>query len=328
MRLPDQLMALTGTPPTAPQQASSTPNTPLPVNMNTSHNPNLPLPAEPVAAVTSFDGLSSEELQKQSDALQRAARERAAVERAEKEKAQREQALLQEQLLRERQEHEAQLKLNTPDTLVSSQSVQSAHPTPASQAADMGGVDVINISGVTGPRGFDGVDGQTGPTGPAGPVGPTGPNGVSIVGPAGPTGPEGPAGEKGCPAPKSTLWCSATPIELTEYTKLVTMPYNGAVYNLKEVNIVLSKCENVMFELVAGTGEMITLLDSARGCEHLVYTGKEESMVETDTPTNQVKVFSLTTFENLPTQFTYLELRGKVADSGNSSVVESVEFVM
>ena len=330
IKLPDQLMAVASASHTSfsSRQLSKSPESVRP-SLVKSHSDDM------IIMDKSFDN-SSYKTQLSSEDLQRVARERAAVERAEKEKMAREQALIQEKILIDRQQQEEKIKTMSLEEAHSthSPSQQALSDVEDSEMDKEGNVDGKNSENEAGPTGPVVLTGPTGPmvstgptgpmvsTGPTGPMGSTGPMGMGSTGPTGPmgppgltipskdstgpTGPTGPKGETGLSAPKSTLWSSTTPIEFTEYTKLVTIPYNGSAYSLKEVNIALSKCENVMFELVSGTGDVLKLLDSVQDCN----------------------AFSLTNFDNLPTQFTYLELRGKVSELGKSSVVESVEFVM
>jgi hypothetical protein len=95
-------------------------------------------------------------------------------------------------------------------------------------------------------------------------------------------------------------------IDALGFEKICVIPYNGKAYKLKEMNIVFGENQGIDLELVDKSGNVV--LSDVDKCTQ--------------------DVVSITDFENLPSELTSLELRGKIKFFGYSTLIECVEFVM
>lgn len=152
--------------------------------------------------------------------------------------------------------------------------------------------DTVNVVIRTGPTGPTGPPGSRGPMGSKGVSGPVGPRGVT-----GEPGPQGPRGEKGYPGKKSMLYVSDMEVCDTEWTKVVSFPYNGTVYTLSEMNFVVSGNDNFGVQVVDNFGQTI--------CEYSNISLTEQSC-------DNLRVINVIQFENLPDQLTFLTLNFRV----------------
>ena len=175
--------------------------------------------------------------------------------------------------------------------------------------------NVVIRQGPTGPRGHPGsrgpigkkgVIGEPGPQGEQGEPGPQGEQGEP--GPQGEQGEPGPQGEQGEPGKKSMLYVSDVEVNTTEWTKVAVFPYNGSVYALSEMNVIVSGNDNFGVQVVNKSGDNL--------CEYTNIPTPELSFEE-------LRVRNLSEFTNLPDQLTYLTLNVRLNPS--STEEENVE---
>jgi hypothetical protein len=144
---------------------------------------------------------------------------------------------------------------------------------------------------------------RQGPTGPRGHPGSRGP-----IGKKGVIGEPGPQGEQGYPGKKSMLYVSDVEVNTTEWTKVAVFPYNGSVYSLSEMNVIVSGNDNFGVQVVNKSGDNL--------CEYTNIPTPELSFEE-------LRVRNLSEFTNLPDQLTYLTLNVRLNPS--STEEENVE---
>jgi len=166
--------------------------------------------------------------------------------------------------------------------------------------------NVVIRQGPTGPRGHPGSRGPIGKKGVIGEPGPQGEQGEP--GPQGEQGEPGPQGEQGEPGKKSMLYVSDVEVNTTEWTKVAVFPYNGSVYALSEMNVIVSGNDNFGVQVVNKSGDNL--------CEYTNIPTPELSFEE-------LRVRNLSEFTNLPDQLTYLTLNVRLNPS--STEEENVE---
>ena len=163
--------------------------------------------------------------------------------------------------------------------------------------------------GQEGLQGLPGKDGLQGPQGLPGDVGPPGSKGLQgDVGPQGPQGDVGPQGTPGNTGKKAVLYNPHYELLNTTPVSLVTLPYIGSLYTLKNVTFVLQGNGPVRFELK----------DDISG----LLVGEFEISLDKD-----LSVVQMNYFENLSNDLTSLSLYGNAGDS-NTITVQAIEFVM
>ena len=166
--------------------------------------------------------------------------------------------------------------------------------------------NVVIRQGPTGPRGHPGSRGPIGKKGVIGEPGPQGEQGEP--GPQGEQDEPGPQGEQGYPGKKSMLYVSDVEVNTTEWTKVAVFPYNGSVYALSEMNVIVSGNDNFGVQVVNKSGDNL--------CEYTNIPTPELSFEE-------LRVRNLSEFTNLPDQLTYLTLNVRLNPS--STEEENVE---
>jgi len=162
--------------------------------------------------------------------------------------------------------------------------------------------------GPNGPKGDRGEKGDCGPRGERGEKGDCGERGEQ--GPIGESGEKGEKGEDGRNAPKTSLCCCNTDI-FSNLTKICTIPYNGYLHSLSRINFVLqgSGIVNVLVE------------DSISGTQ--IFQGNFNLGEE-----NVIKIFDISSFENLPNDDAAISFCANVDDSKDVAKILSIEFNM
>lgn len=192
-------------------------------------------------------------------------------------------------------------------------------PTPQNSPAYNSNTTIIRGErGQEGLQGLPGKDGLQGPQGLPGDVGSRGPPGSKglqgDVGPQGPQGPQGlqgqrgPQGTPGNTGKKAVLYNPHYELLNTTPVSLVTLPYIGSLYTLKNVTFVLQGNGPVRFELK----------DDVSG----LLVGEFEISLDKD-----LSIVQMNYFENLSNDLTSLSLYGNAGDS-NTITVQAIEFVM
>ena len=172
---------------------------------------------------------------------------------------------------------------------------------------------MVCCTGSTGPKGDDGKNGCVGPMGPKGDdgkngcVGSTGPKGNDGKnGCVGSTGPKGNDGKNGCVGPmgpkgndgksqKSLLYNNEVLLENSIMMPVVTIPYNGILYNLDECIVVLDSptgvCKLELVDMTDNSNEVI--------CGTL------------ETTTHGLQIGEWNNFHDLKNKMSILQIRGQ-----------------
>jgi len=182
-------------------------------------------------------------------------------------------------------------------------------PGPQGEQGEPGPQGEQGEPGPQGEQGEPGPQGEQGEPGPQGEQDEPGPQGEQgEPGPQGEQGEPGPQGEQGEPGKKSMLYVSDVEVNTTEWTKVAVFPYNGSVYALSEMNVIVSGNDNFGVQVVNKSGDNL--------CEYTNIPTPELSFEE-------LRVRNLSEFTNLPDQLTYLTLNVRLNPS--STEEENVE---
>ena len=181
---------------------------------------------------------------------------------------------------------------------------------------------ILNIPGIQSERGLQGLQGLQGERGDVGLQGLQGERGdvglQGLQGERGETGFPGERGEQGfpgengvqgCKGPKIVLWNGSVELITTE-TDVCIIPYDGSLYSLSKIYIVIN-----------GLGQInVSLVDTISNT--IISTIQQNLGTE-----KKVQVFSMDTFNNISNDNTVLTL--KMSTDNNDSVkVYAIEFIM
>ena len=181
---------------------------------------------------------------------------------------------------------------------------------------------ILNIPGIQSERGLQGLQGLQGERGDVGLQGLQGERGdvglQGLQGERGETGFPGERGEQGfpgengvqgCKGPKIVLWNGSVELITTE-TDVCIIPYDGSLYSLSKIYIVIN-----------GLGQInVSLVDTISNT--IISTIQQNLGTE-----KKVQVFSMDTFNNISNDNTVLTL--KMSSDNNDSVkVLALEFNM
>ena len=184
---------------------------------------------------------------------------------------------------------------------------------------------ILNIPGIQSERGLQGLQGLQGERGDVGLQGLQGLQGdvglqglQGLQGERGETGFPGERGEQGfpgengvqgCKGPKIVLWNGSVELITTE-TDVCIIPYDGSLYSLSKIYIVIN-----------GLGQInVSLVDTISNT--IISTIQQNLGTE-----KKVQVFSMDTFNNISNDNTVLTL--KMSTDNNDSVkVYAIEFIM
>ena len=160
---------------------------------------------------------------------------------------------------------------------------------------DRGLQGLQGLQGDVGLQGLQGERGETGFPGERGEQGFPGENGVQ--------------GDRGCKGPKIVLWNGSVELITTE-TSVCIIPYDGSLYSLSKIYIVIN-----------GLGQInVSLVDTISNA--IISTIQQNLGAE-----KKIQVFSMDTFNNISNDNTVLTL--KMSTDNNDSVkVYAIEFNM
>lgn len=188
-----------------------------------------------------------------------------------------------------------------------------------------GETGIQGIQGIRGEPGIQGIQGETGLQGETGVQGDTGIQGIQgiqgirgepgIQGNQGETGLQGLQGEiglqgeRGYKAPKVIIWNGSVELITTD-TDICIIPYDGSLYFLNKIHIVVNGIGQINVSLVDTISDtIISTIQQNLGAE------------------KKIQVFSMDTFNNISNDFTVLTL--KMSTDNNDSVkVYAIEFNM
>ena len=175
---------------------------------------------------------------------------------------------------------------------------------------------ILNIPGIQSERGLQGDVGLQGERGLQGDVGLQGDRGLQgergetgFPGERGEQGFPGENGVQGCKGPKIVLWNGSVELITTE-TDVCIIPYDGSLYSLSKIYIVINGLGQINVSLVDTiSNTIISTIQQNLGAE------------------KKVQVFSMDTFNNISNDNTVLTL--KMSSDNNDSVkVLALEFNM
>ena len=169
---------------------------------------------------------------------------------------------------------------------------------------------ILNIPGIQSERGLQGLQGLQGERGDVGLQGLQGERGeTGFPGERGEQGFPGENGVQGCKGPKIVLWNGSVELITTE-TDVCIIPYDGSLYSLSKIYIVIN-----------GLGQInVSLVDTISNT--IISTIQQNLGTE-----KKVQVFSMDTFNNISNDNTVLTL--KMSSDNNDSVkVLALEFNM
>ena len=169
---------------------------------------------------------------------------------------------------------------------------------------------ILNIPGIQSERGLQGDVGLQGDRGLQGLQGLQGERGeTGFPGERGEQGFPGENGVQGCKGPKIVLWNGSVELITTE-TDVCIIPYDGSLYSLSKIYIVIN-----------GLGQInVSLVDTISNT--IISTIQQNLGTE-----KKVQVFSMDTFNNISNDNTVLTL--KMSSDNNDSVkVLALEFNM